>query len=125
MSIFNLGGTPEMVPEEKLTKDMESDRYFLPGVIHGGEDYVINVYLNTDSDPVSFEVSYFTKDLIKEAFEKHPKCGFDFFQHLLSESESFGCYNGTGDFAELVKAWPKATYMTHTELVKWANEKEV
>ncbi len=52
MSIFWIGG-PEgvIVPMDQINAT-EEDRYFLPGVIHGGEDYLIQVYeWNNDGTP--------------------------------------------------------------------------
>ena len=122
MSIFCIGTGTEIVPDNKILPEMETDVFFKPGKIHGG-DYLINVYLNTDSDPVSFEVNYFTKALIDEAASADPSLGDDFWQYLLSGSENFGCYNdGSGSFAELIKEWPNAIKMSNSEIVSWAKE---
>lgn len=130
MSIFYLGGKNEKVPPEAIMPEMFEDRYFLPGVIHGGEDYLIRVYMNdahledeTSADNHQFEVDYITKDLITEARTIDPSLDWEFYQHL-SSAESFGCCNDeSGDFVSLIEAWPQSIYMTHSELVKWAEGK--
>lgn len=126
MSSFCIGGDPHIVPESSIRKEMFEDRYFLPGVIHGGEDYLINIYLNdaksgAPDDPESFEVNYFSKDLIFKAKNEDPSLGDDFYQILLTECESFGCSNdGTGDFASLIEEWPNSISMSNSDLVAWA-----
>ena len=130
MSIFYLGGRNEKVPPEAILPEMFEDRYFLPGVIHGGEDYLIRVYLNdahcedeTSADNHQFEVDYITKDLITEARTIDPSLDWEFYQHLTS-AENFCCCNDeSGDFVSIIEAWPKSIYMTRSELVKWAEGK--
>ena len=79
MSIFCLGGTEEIVPEDELLLEMCTDRYFKPGVIHGG-DYLIRVFMHDDV----FEVEYITKDLIEKAWEQDPGCG-ERFEEVIDE----------------------------------------
>lgn len=133
MSTFYLGNpNPRIVSPEDLLPEMYEDRYFLPGVIHGGEDYLIRAYLNDShaesgvysdeefTDHAQFEVDYITKDLIMEAKEIDPDLGDEFYQHLFG-AECFGCANdGKSDFSALIDAWPKAMYLSHSELVDWA-----
>lgn len=124
MSIFWLGGSKRIVPAKEILPAMYQDRYFLPGVIHGGEDYVINVYLNDakeTGEPEQFEVNYFTKDLIMKAHEEDPTHGEAFLETLLTECESFACDNdGDESFAGIIEAWPESISMSNSDLVSWA-----
>lgn len=127
MSIFYLGNSePKIVLPEEILPGMYEDRYFLPGVIHGGEEYLIRVYLNDahsdeGDDHLQFEVDYITRSIIMEAKEEDPSLGDDFYQHLFN-AENFCCPNdGKSNFSDLVEEWPKAMYMTHSELVAWAD----
>lgn len=124
MSIFWLGGPKRIVTPDELKKEMFEDRFFKPGIIHGGEDYLIRVYINdatSENEPDEFVVDYLTKDLITKAHTADPM-HTEFFEEIINtEAENFGCYNdGTGDFAALVEEWPKAVPMTNDELVSWA-----
>ena len=118
MSMFWIGGPERIVPKEELKEEMEQDAIFLPGIIHGGDDYLIDVFLNENE---SFDVYYFTKDLILEAYDHDPSCEDDFWQYLICNCECFGCDNdGSGDFASLVEEWPNTVIMSNSELVAWA-----
>lgn len=126
MSIFWLGGAPEKVSQDKIIPDMFEDRYFLPGVIHGGEDYLIRAYLNdahceSENDVDQFEIDYITRDLILKAKAEDLSLGDDFYQ-ILFEAENFCCENDgkSGEFAEIIRTWHESIYMTRTELVNWA-----
>lgn len=124
MSIFWIGGPNKIVPEEKIIKEMFEDRFFLPGIIHGGEDYLIRVYLNDvgyEDEPDEFIVEYLTRDLISRAHKADPSHSQIFNEILLEEVENFTCRNdGSGEFAALVEVWPKAISMTNDDLVRWA-----
>ena len=126
MSIFWLGGKNEIIPPEQIKQEMFEDRIFLPGVIHGGEDYLIRVYLNdicNENDTEEFIVEYLTKDLIRKAHQEDPTHGDLFYATLLSEAENFACYNdGSGDFASLIEDWPKSVIMSNSDLVNWATK---
>ena len=130
MSIFSIGGRPEKVPQDAILEDMMQDRYFLPGTIHGGEDYLVRVYLNDahsedseSSDHDQFEIDYITRDLITQAQEEDHSLGDEFYQ-ILFRAENFCCPNdGESDFASIIEAWPESVYMTHSELVKWAERR--
>lgn len=125
MSIFWLGGEEKIVPNDEIRQEMCEDRYFLPGIIHGG-DYLINIYLNDsmsgeEDDPMQFEINYFTRELILAAHELDPLHGETFEQTLLCRCESFGCRNdGKGGFAELVECWPQSIAMRNSDIVEWA-----
>lgn len=127
MSIFWLGGEPIKISPKAIVPDMFEDRYFLPGIIHGG-DYLIRVYLNdshcedeTSHDHDQFEVDYITKELILKAASVDPELGQDFYDTLF-EAKNFCCRNDgmSGEFAEIIRSWPESIYMTHSELVNWA-----
>ena len=124
MSIFWLGGPQVIVPDDQIRPEMYEDMYFLPGVIHGGKDYLIRVYLNDvceKGEPEEFTVEYITKELILKAYEEDPSLEGTFYQTLACEAEQFGCYNdASGDFAALIEAWPKAVYLPKSQLVAWA-----
>ena len=131
MSIFWLGNDESVkVPPEKLLPEMWEDRYFLPGTIHGGEDYVIRVYLNDAhsespeyNDHDQFEVEYISRDLILEAYKEDPTCG-DIFNEILAEGlESFAVPNdGKHDFGAIFDSWNESIPFTmNKELVLWAN----
>lgn len=129
MSIFWLDSTPIKVNPQILNEEMFEDRYFLPGKIHGGEDYLIRVYLNDahyeaedGSDFDQFEVEYIPASLIIEADELDPLHGDAFRDHIAIHLESFGCPNDgeSGEFAAIVEAWPDAIPMTEQDLVDWA-----
>ncbi len=130
MSIFWLGGKPDQppFPETELSAEMFKDRYFKPGVIHGGEDYLIRVYLNDShaecpeyDDHNQFEVEYISRDLIKEAALLDPTLGEGFDETIFEGLESFGVPSTHGDFAALVEDWPKAVQMSNQDLLAWAN----
>ena len=121
------GGKCVIVPKEKLLPEMHEDRFFLPGIIHSGKDYLINVYLhdNEEDEPDQFEVNYFTKGLILKAAQHDPSLGDNFWQYLICECETFECENdASGEFAALIEKWPDSIYMTHSELAEWARKKE-
>lgn len=126
MSTFWIGGPKRIVMPEELKAEMFEDRYFLPGAIHGGEDYLIRVYLNdahcdSENDASQFEVEYIGRELIREAYAKDSSLGDEFNSYICSYMESFGCRNdGSGDFASLVEAWPEAVSMSDSDIVAWA-----
>ena len=124
MSIFWLGGPKEVVPQDRITKEMYEDRYFLPGVIHGGNDYVIRVYLNDvgyEGDPDEFVIEYLTRDLVLKADKEDPSHDRIFNEILTCECENFVCYNdGSGDFATLIVVWDRSVVLSNADLVKWA-----
>lgn len=124
MSIFWLGGSERIVPDTEIKKEMFQDRIFLPGIIHGGEDYLIRVYINDvgyEDEPDEFIAEYLTRDLILKAHKEDPSHEQVFNEVLLDEAENFACYNdGSGEFATLVEAWPEAIEMSNSDLVDWA-----
>lgn len=127
MSFFCLvgGSAKEPYPEDKLKEEMWEDRYFKPGIIHGGEDYMIRVYLNdshseSGDDHNQFEVEYIGADLILEAANADPSFGDVFNQMLCQELENFCVPSTEIDFYELCKAWDESIPMTNNELVSWA-----
>ncbi|MBP3899085.1 MAG: hypothetical protein J6D57_14790 [Mogibacterium sp.] len=129
MSMFWIGGPDRTVKPSELKPEMFEDRYFLPGIIHGGEDYLIRVYLNDacgEEDPEEFCIEYLSKDLILKAHNEDPSHEGSFNQTLSCEAECFGCYNdASGDFASLVEAWDEAVYLTKSQLVAWAEGRYV
>ena len=128
MSIFWLGGAKRFVREEEILPFIYEERFFLPGVIHGGKDYVVNVYLywaeqGENEGCWAVEVNYYTTALILKAHKADPT-HTDYFSDILSsECERFVVENdGTGDFAELTEAWSQSVRMDNDALVKWALE---
>ena len=131
MSIFWIGNEHDMVPPDRLLPEMWEDRYFLPGTLHGDDDYVIRVYLNDAhgecpacNDHDQFEAEYIDRDLILKAAEEDPSYG-DIFNDVIAEGlESFGIPNdGDHDFNEIFKAWEESVPLTNEELVYWAEGK--
>ena len=124
MSIFWLGGPEKIVSEEKIKREMYEERIFLPGIIHGGENYLIRVYLNDvgyEGDPDEFIVEYLTRDLILKAHEADPSHTSIFNEIIIDEAENFVCSNdGSGEFAALVDVWPKAVQLSNDDIVCWA-----
>lgn len=127
MSIFWIGGPNKIIPDDEIRPEMYEDRIFLPGVIHGGEDYLIRVYLNdvrSEGEPDEFVAEYLTRSLILKAHDEDPSHEWPFEEILTCEAENFACYNdGSGDFASLVEAWPEAVVMSNADLVDWAKGK--
>lgn len=130
MSIFWIGNEYEMVPPDRLLPEMWEDRYFLPGILHGDDDYVIRVYLNDAhgenpacNDHDQFEAEYIDRDLILKAAKEDPSYG-DIFNEVIAEGlESFGIPNdGDHDFNEIFKAWDESVPLTNEELVYWAED---
>lgn len=124
MSIFwlNSGNTP--VSGDSLFPEMHEDRYFLPGIIHGGTDYLIRVYLvDNGCLPEQFDVSFISRDLILSAKGHDPSLGESFGCQLDECCINYGCYNEgdqCGDFRTLVANWPKSVEMSPEDLVGWA-----
>ena len=129
MSIFWLDGPKEVVSDAKIKKEMFEDRIFLPGIIHGGKDYLIRVYINDvgyEDEPDEFIAEYLTKDLILKAHVEDPSHESIFNEILVEEAENFACHNdGSGEFATLVEAWPEAIVMSNDDLVNWAKDRYV
>lgn len=132
MSIFSIGGTPQKIPQNALLPEMYQDKYFMPGTIHGGEDYLIRVYLNdshceTENDSDQFEIDFITRSLILEAKELDPSLGQKFYDHLFT-AENFCCRNdGKSDFfdgslAEIIRCWHQSVSMSCADLVRWAED---
>lgn len=44
MSVFSIGGPEGVILPSQELKTTEEDRYFMPGIIHGTEDYIIQAY---------------------------------------------------------------------------------
>lgn len=133
MSVFWIGG-PEgiIVPMDQINAT-EEDRYFLPGVIHGGEDYLIQVYeWNNDGTPEGERIGaryLYASDILdwaKEATMDDGSLNKDIFSECINEeSEEFVVENdGTGDFVTLNEDWDKALPLSYEEVISWA-EKQI
>lgn len=131
MSFFCIVGgkasTP--FPESELVKEMLEDRYFKPGIIHGGKDYLIRVYLNdshaeTSDDHNQFEVDYITADLILAAADEDPTLGEKFNNIINDQLENFCVTSMDKDFCVLANEWHKAVSMTNEDLLAWAKSVE-
>lgn len=129
MSIFWIGG-PEgiILPLEKMNTT-EEDRYFLPGVIHGGENYMIQVYAwNNDGTPEGERIGakyLFVEDILewaKEATMEDGSFNSDIFEECINEgAEEFVIENdGTGDFVSLNEKWGEAKSWDYARVISWA-----
>ena len=130
MSICWIGDNSVKIDSELLTGEMFEGRYFLPGIVHGDENYLICIYLNDahyDDEEAGeydqFEIEYIWRDLILDADVKDPSHGEVFNEIIAAGLESFGCPNdGEGDFADWFEAWPDAIKMSNDDIVKWAKD---
>ncbi len=131
MSVFWLGG-PEgvIVPSEEL-KTTEEDRYFMPGVIHGSEDYIIQVYYwsngeGPENDRIGAKYLWAASvlDWAKEATNEDGSLNKEIFEELINENaEEFVIDNdGTGDFVTLNEEWDKALALDYQEVISWAQK---
>lgn len=133
MSIFCVGGPEGVILPFDEMNTTEEDRYFLPGVIHGGENYLIQVYAwNNDGTPEGERIGaryLYAQDIIDWAKESTMDDGSldkDVFSECINEeSEEFVVENdGSGDFVSLNEEWNKALPLSYEEVVSWA-EKQI
>lgn len=115
-----------IVPPEKLEKEMYTNRYFTPGIIHGGDNFLIRVHLNNNGTGQSdqFIVEYISKDLIIRADREDPSHQKKFDKIIEEGLVSFASTNGTGEFLSLFEMWPEAVKMNRCDLVAWAKRKK-
>lgn len=129
MSIFCIGTAPgRVIPVSEYNIIMEEDRFFLPGIIHGGE-YLIQAYAYSGETCDKIEVSYLTPyDIISaqnEATAADDTFNPDKFTDILNETaENFICENTPDDpcFAELNSQWANSKTMTPDEIIEWAKQ---
>lgn len=129
MSIFCLGTPPgRVIPVSEYNITMDEDRYFLPGIIHGGK-YLIQVYAYSGDAYDKIEASYLTPDNIirakKEATDVDGSFNPDRFTDALNEIvENFLCENKPNDpcFAVLNEQWANSKTMSPKEIIEWANQ---
>lgn len=133
MAIFWIGG-PEgvIVPSEELNTT-DDDRYFLPGVIHGSEEYIIqaSAYNNdgtAEGEKIHIRYLYAVDILewVKQSMNDNGTLNCDAFEECLCESrDQFIVDNdGSGDFVSLNNVWDKSISMDYADLVVWAMWKE-
>lgn len=131
MSIFWIGG-PEgvIVPEDEINAT-EEDRYFMPGIIHGSEDYIIQVYYWSNGegpagDRIGAKYLWAASVLewVKEAESEDGSFNHAVFEELINNyAEEFVLENdGTGDFVTLNTVWDQALPLSYSDVIKWANE---
>lgn len=128
MSIFCLGTPPgRVIPVSEYNLSMDEDRFFLPGVIHGG-NYLIHIFAYGGGDCDKIDASYVTAaDILKAQKAATALDGTffdDIFIDMLDElSEHFICDNLPDDpcFATLNAQWGNSRTMTSEELIEWAN----
>lgn len=128
MSVFWLGNpTGEIVPKNEVKVTCDETRYFKPGILHGGEDYLLRVYWyyqEEDEYPVA-EVQYLWKDEIRQ-FAKDAETNGNIDVSLFEEEVSECCENfivrndGTAEFSILNDNWNKSIPMEIGELLEWA-----
>ncbi len=131
MSIFWIGGPKGIiVPAEEIKFNPDEDRYFMPGAIHGSEDYIIQSYYwsngeGSENDRIG--IKYLYADSIvgwsKEAVDEHGVLDEDVFAELINDNaEEFVVENdGTGDFVSLNEAWSKAFALSYRDIISWAH----
>lgn len=131
MSIFCVGGPEGIIVPTAQINTAEEDRYFLPGIIHGGEDYIIQVWgWNAGSDEQGERIGakyLFATDILdwaKEATGENGCLNEEIFAELINErAEEFVVENdGTGDFVTLNSVWDKALPWNYAEVIAWAEE---
>lgn len=129
MSIFSIGGPSGIIVAESDLKMTEDDRYFMPGIIHGGEDYIIQAYYWSNNEgPAGDRIGarYLSAteilDWAKEASAASGALDKSKFTNLINErSEEFIILNdGTGDFVTLNEWWAQALPLSHEEVISWA-----
>lgn len=130
MSVFWVGG-PEgiIVPTDEINTT-EEDRYFLPGIIHGGENYIIQVWgWNSGSGEKDecIGVKYlFATDILNWAKEAARDGSLDeeLFGELINEkAEEFTVGNdGTGDFVTINEVWDQSLTLSYNEVITWARK---
>ncbi|MBQ2389645.1 MAG: hypothetical protein II305_06295 [Clostridia bacterium] len=133
MSIFCIGG-PEgvIVPEHELKFTPDEDRYFLPGIIHGSEDYLIQAYYwSNDEGPKGDRIGlkYLHAEHIlawaEESTDNHGHLDTECFEELINEeAEEFVIENdGDGEFCSLNEVWDKSVNLDYEDIINWAKEK--
>lgn len=131
MSIFWIGG-PEgiIVPTEDIKFNPDEDRYFMPGAIHGSEDYIIQAYYwsngeGPECDRIGVKYLYANSILewARESVNEHGFLDEDVFAELINDNaEEFVVENdGTGDFVSLNEAWSNSFALSYQDIVSWAH----
>lgn len=131
MSIFDLNGPKKIVANEEI-QITEENRYFFPGIIHGGGKYVIQAYgwdVGDRPEDKRVEVKYlYAEDIVELAKRYTWKEGYlneegfkEGFKVLEEEAESFLVENdGEGGYYTLNQMWEKAESEDYEKLTKWA-----
>lgn len=130
MSIFSIGGHQGIIVEAADLKPIEDDdRYFMPGIIHGGEDYIIQAYYwSNDEGPAGDRIGaryLYASDILDWANEASTVSGSldeeRFTELINAKSEEFVVLNnGTGDFVSLNDCWAQARPLSYQEIISWA-----
>lgn len=131
MSIFDLNGPKKIVANEEI-QITEEKRYFFPGIIYGGEKFVIQAYgwdVGDRPEDKRVEVKYlYAEDIVELAKRYTWKEGYlneegfkEGFKVLEEEAVSFLVENdGEGGYYTLNQMWEKAEPEDYEKLTKWA-----
>lgn len=134
MSIFSIG-TPNgrVLNEKEIVSCTEEDMYFVPGVIHGGEDYLIQAHgysVGERPEDHRIELKYLFDHQIEEWKAKATRDDGSleesiFEECILTEAETFIVDNdgATTDFEELNNCWDFANNWNYTDVISWAEKR--
>lgn len=131
MSSFWIGGPEGVIVPANEIKATEEDRYFMPGIIHGSEDYIIQAYYwsqgegpECDRIGVKYLWASSVAEWAKKAANEDGSFNKDIFEELINErAEEFVLENdGTGDFYSMNEVWDQSQAMSYSEVISWANE---
>ena len=131
MSVFWIGGPEGVIVPQNEIKGTEEDRYFMPGIIHGSEDYIIQAYYwshgeGPEHDRIGVKHLYASSiaEWAKEATSKDGIFNKAAFEEIINNrAEEFVLENdGTGDFYSVNEVWDQAMALSYSEVISWANE---
>lgn len=128
MSIFWIGGPEGIILPTEQVRTTSDNVYFVPGIIHGSEDYLIEAWgYNNEGTPEGerIGINYLPSihilawaDIASESGAFDP----DVFEELINEhAENFVVDNdGTGDFVSLNEVWGQAKQWSYADVIAWA-----
>lgn len=131
MSIFCVGGPEGIIVSNDELRTTEEDRYFLPGIIHGGESYIVQVWgWNNEGTPEGERIGVkylFASDILtwaERATSSDGTFSSEIFEDFLNENaEEFVVMNdGTGDFVTLNEEWNQALSWDYKDVISWAQK---